>query len=27
MLALEAKGFSQAELIGVLGENYLRLAA
>ncbi len=27
MLALEAKGFSRAELIGVLGENYLRLAA
>jgi membrane dipeptidase len=27
MLALETKGFSQAELIGVLGENYLRLAA
>lgn len=27
MVALEAKGFSRAELIGVLGENYLRLAA
>jgi membrane dipeptidase len=27
MTALEAKGFSRTELIGVLGENYLRLAA
>lgn len=27
IVALEAKGFSHAELIGVLGENYLRLAA
>jgi hypothetical protein len=24
--ALEAKGFTREELVGVLGENYLRLA-